>query len=155
MSPLLPHTAFIVRSVFVPAVMLKSVTPFTSTGIVWPEHYLSLLANTLSTDWSTCIWCMVEGITYTHHCWHCNRLRNKSALFSGWRLCFSCKNPTSNSCSVASQVLYFFSVLLLVQPPGVGWIPCVWCSHTCCSAARSRGPNLLWHEKKLAGTVHY
>ena len=35
---------------FVPAVMLSSVTPFTPTGIVWPEWVLSFLANTLHTE---------------------------------------------------------------------------------------------------------
>ena len=49
-SLLLPHTAFVVKSVFVLAVMLKSIAPFTPTGIVWPECFLSLLANTLNTE---------------------------------------------------------------------------------------------------------
>lgn len=49
-SLLLPHTVFIVKSVFVLAVMLKSIAPFTPAGIVWPECFLPSLANTLNME---------------------------------------------------------------------------------------------------------
>lgn len=93
-----------------------------------------------------------EGKMCIHMCCHCNRLRNKPGSSSGWRLSVSSWSLTTNSCS--AWVLCFFSVLLLMQPHGLGWIPGT-CSHTCFSAARSRGPNFLSHEKKLSGTVHY
>lgn len=72
-----------------PSCVLKSVTVYIY-GEGLARALFIIAAKYTQYRLSTSILCMVEGVTHTHPCWHCNRLRNKSSLFSGWRLSFSC-----------------------------------------------------------------